>query len=268
MRHSFMKKLAAKVKSNPAAFDNFASMINSEEFKQNIKEAAADPTSTQAKEVLSAVLPVLSFGSRSNLLGSIGDTVSISKALAMGTRYGPASTFLTITPDDVSSPNSLRLCYKSIKKTSFPATASDAFFDNLCHNQAFTDEQQTGNISVPLDYSARVKAASGNPVAIALEFQTLIENILTILIGCCPTFQSSNDSKQVRSWYFKENKKGIFGYITAFFGMIETQQRGALHFHVIIGEGYVQIYLKRQVVMEKQHKKCVMKSKKHWTPCT
>jgi hypothetical protein len=198
---------------------------------------AEDPTSSQAKEVLSAVLPVLSFGSRNNLLGSIGDTTSVSRDMAMTTRYGPASTFLTITPDDVSSPSSLRLCYKSVDNTSFPATASEEFFNNLCKNVPLTDTGDSGNISVPLDYSARLKAASGNPAAVALEFQALIENILTVLIGCKPTFQGSNDSKQVRSWYFKDTKKGIFGYVTAFFGMVETQQRGAMHFHVIIWGG-------------------------------
>jgi hypothetical protein len=89
-----MKKLAAKVISNPASFGIFASMINSEEFKSKIKEAAEDPTSSQA---------VLIFGSRNNLLGSIGDAESVSRAMTMATRYGSASTFLTITPDDVTS---------------------------------------------------------------------------------------------------------------------------------------------------------------------
>jgi hypothetical protein len=130
MRHSFMKKLAAKVKSDPASFESFASMINSEVFKLKIMVAAEDPTSSQAKEVFAAVLPALTFGSRNNLLGAIGDTTSVSRAMTMATRYGSDSTFLTITPNDVSSPIGLRLCYKSIDNTSFPATASDTFFNN------------------------------------------------------------------------------------------------------------------------------------------
>ncbi len=65
----------------------------------------------------------------------------------------------------------------------------------------------------------------------------MIDNVLSILIGCNPTYQSHNDSKEVKTKFFHDRKKGIFGYITAFFGMIETQARGALHFHVIIWGG-------------------------------
>ena len=71
----------------------------------------------------------------------------------------------------------------------------------------------------------------------------MIENTLSILIGCPLDFQPGNCSKQVRSWYFKDkanncpHQKGVFGYVTAYFGCIETQERGALHFHIIIWGG-------------------------------
>ncbi len=77
----------------------------------------------------------------------------------------------------------------------------------------------------------------------ALEFRAVIENVLQILIGCPLDFQPGTNSKQVRTWYFKSSAKncphhkGVFGHVTAYFGCIETQARGALHFHVILWGG-------------------------------
>ena len=64
-----------------------------------------------------------------------------------------------------------------------------------------------------------------------------------ILIGCPLDFQPGNNSKQVRTWYFKSSAKnsphhkGVFGYVTSYFGCVEMQARGALHFHIIIWGG-------------------------------
>ena len=71
----------------------------------------------------------------------------------------------------------------------------------------------------------------------------MIENILTSLIGCPPDFQTHNGSKNVRTWYYESNEsnaprhKGIFGNVLACFGMVQTQQRGALKYHVLLWGG-------------------------------
>ncbi len=78
MRHSVMTEMHVKIKQNPQAFDDFAGMVDSEEFSEKIKLAVEDPTSKVANEVISRILPVLSFGSRKNLLGSLADNRSLS----------------------------------------------------------------------------------------------------------------------------------------------------------------------------------------------
>jgi hypothetical protein len=89
----------------------------------------------------------------------------------------------------------------------------------------------------------RLKLCTSNPVAIAIEFQSLVQNVLSKLIGCKLNFESLGNSRQVRTWYYKDKSKnnphhkGVFGHITAFFGCIETQQRGALHFHLLLWGG-------------------------------
>jgi hypothetical protein len=75
----------------------------------------------------------------------------------------------------------------------FPALGSKHFIDSLKESKLYTE----GNISLPTDYTKHVQLANNNPVAVALEFQTMIENVLTILIGCKPTLETHSDSKQV-----------------------------------------------------------------------
>jgi hypothetical protein len=235
-----MKEMSAKIKKNPLAFEEFAKMIDSDEFKQLILLAARDPTSAAAKQVLSKVLPILSFGTKRSVVGCPTDTLPLLHAMAMSKRYNAGCTFLTITPNDVNSPQSLCLALGSNDNSSFLSVVTPNFFEALRRGDAVFSERSAsdaGTILFPIDYKARVKAASQNPVAVALKFQRLVENVLSVLIGCKPTFRSHNNSKDVRTWCFKDGKKGIFGCVTAFFGMMETQQRGALHFHVIIWGG-------------------------------
>ena len=157
-----------------------------------------------------------------------------------------ASCFLTITPNDVSCPTSFRLAHRSNSNESFPANCSSRFFETIYNDEnLYTEKKRTEGgeevtIQIPCDYTARVQAAAGNPVAVAMEYQALIENIMGILIGCPIHMRHSEDSPLKKSWYFKgtedgsPRKKGCFGYVTGFHGMTETQQRGALHFHVLL----------------------------------
>ena len=57
--------------------------------KKKIVEAGGNPTSKVAKEVLSTVIPVLNFGNgEKNIMGSLGDSSALSRAIAMMHRYG------------------------------------------------------------------------------------------------------------------------------------------------------------------------------------
>jgi hypothetical protein len=158
-----MKNLAGKIKSNPGAFEEYAEMMNSEEMKEKITTAAKNPTSPEAKEVLTLVLPFLSFGSRNMLLGEIGGSEALAQAMAMSYRFGPASTFFTLTPNDVSCPTSFRMSHKSYNNTSFPAAAGDDFlsalkdgsdFNTLPSSSSPTSAPPAGNVGhirIPTD---------------------------------------------------------------------------------------------------------------------
>ena len=84
-----MKNLSVHIKKDPACFNEYAELLSSEEWRNKIEQAGENPTSKVAKEILSTVIPVLNFGNGDrNIMGSIGDESSFSRAVAMMHRYG------------------------------------------------------------------------------------------------------------------------------------------------------------------------------------
>ena len=71
----------------------------------------------------------------------------------------------------------------------------------------------------------------------------MLANVVSHLIGVPLDFSPGEKSHTHRTWFFKSKedgcpiKKGVFGYVTAYFGATETQDRGALHFHLLIWGG-------------------------------
>ena len=187
--HTVINNMVHKVKKDPKAFEEYAKLVRSDEFKEKVKAAAKDSNSKVAKEVLKTVLPIISLGG-SNLLGAglLGDNTSLSRGMAMAKRYGGASTLLTVTPDDINNPTTFRLACNRINNKDFPATVDEKFFESLRKGTEFVGE----NIKIPLNYTKRVQVATQNPVAVAEEFRSLIENTLSILIGCPLDFQPGN----------------------------------------------------------------------------
>ena len=108
---------------------------------------------------------------------------------------------VTITPDDINCPSTLWLATRNIDNQAFPATVDEDFFEKLKEgSKEFSPE---GTIKIPLSYTQRKKASVENPVAVALQFRALMENILTILFGCPIDFQPGLNSKKVTTWFFK-----------------------------------------------------------------
>jgi hypothetical protein len=174
-------------------------------------------------------------------------------------RFGPASVFLTVTPDDVSNPTSFRLGFRSFSNFAFPAVTTHNFIPSIIRGSEYINEI---NIPIPTSYSDSYKKSCENPVAVALEFQAMTENILSILVGCPPKSFHSKQTKSPKQWYFRNHQAegcphhtGIFGDITAFFGTIETQQRGALHFHVLLWGGLTPKLLENSVDFPKLESK-------------
>ena len=239
-RQEVVNNIAAKVRSGKDAMDEYYKLLWSEEFREKIKQAAQNPGGKLAREVWKTVLPFMSLSMRATCPGALHDNSSLQRALSMAKRYGPATLLLTVTPDDVNNPSSFRLACSSLDNTKFPSHVNETFYDNL---QNCSVAMQEDDIKIPLNYSRRFQAATNNPVAVAEEYQAMLSNVVSHLIGVPLDFSPGDKSHSRRTWYFKskENgsprKKGVFGHVTAYFGATETQDRGALHFHLLIWGG-------------------------------
>ena len=242
LRHRVIHNLSAKIKSNTNAFQKFNELMKQKDFKDQLREAAQNYKSRNARKLVNSMTDILTFGSEETILCSLLNKKASSKAMAMIQRHGPASIMLTVTPDDISSPNNIRLAMRNINNVTFPSCADDNFFEHLRSNSTnFLPDNMSTPIS--LSYKDRKKLAVHNPVALAFNFRAMLQNIITVLLGSPLDYQPGVNSKKVTTWWFQSNaknsphSKGIFGFVNAHFGCIEVQSRGALHFHILVWGG-------------------------------
>jgi len=219
-------------------------LVQCPKFSSLLKEAIAAPDGKAAIEVMKTILPILNLSKPISDFGPSQRTQCIACQIACHRRFGPAATFVTLAPNLQDDPTALRATFRSTNNDNFPANIDDNYIEALKNDSSVIGE---GNISLPVGYKQRAKRASDNPVAMAAEYQNLINNVLEILFGIPPdTCTMGTGRKTNRTCYYKYkfgykgNKfrsKGIFGYIFAYYGTHEAQHRGTLHFHVILYGG-------------------------------
>lgn len=100
--------------------------------------------------------------------------------MAMGRRFGPATTFLTMAVDDVNHPNAIRSTFRSFDNNSFPATVDDDFFDKLKQGSKF---RGTGDIKFDMSWPGLACRTTENPVAVASAYKKIIDSTLSVLVG-------------------------------------------------------------------------------------
>ena len=110
---------------------------------------------------------------------------------------GPPSLWITINPSDLHNPIVQVLAGEKIKMDDFMA-------------------------HVGPDKESRAKNVADDPYAAAKFFHFMIATILQTLLGVEVT------PSQVKSGM------GVFGRVTAYFGVVESQGRGTLHLHLLV----------------------------------
>lgn len=110
---------------------------------------------------------------------------------------GPPSIWLTINPSDIHDPIAQVFA------------GEDIDLDDFLN-------------SVHLDNKRRANNIANDPFAASKFFNFMIETILVRLFG-------------VRTTAFHVvSEKGVFGEVAAYFGAVESQGRGTLHFHCLL----------------------------------
>ena len=242
LRHKVIHNLSARVKSNRQAFDKYINLMKQDSFKDEIRQAAQEPKSKKAQTLIKSMADVLSFGTQDTILSSLLNKAAMAKGISMIQRHGPASIMLTVTPDDINDPTNVRLSMRNVSNVSFPSCCDENFFDHLRKNST-NFKPGDSDTKIPLSYNHRKKLAVQNPVALAYNFRAMLQNIITVLLGSPLDYQPGTNSKKVTTWWYQSDAencshwKGIFGHVHAYFGCVEVQQRGALHFHILVWGG-------------------------------
>ena len=224
-RHQNINGVSSTLRGDKVSMNEFVKLVNNEQFKNQLSKAAENPQGSDAKSVIHSILPLLRASGRNTSFGSMERRSGVSHMTAMTNKYGPASIFITIAPDDINNLTGFRLSFRSTNNTSFPATMTKENVDAIRQGSSIIGE---GFVQIPTSYKHRVKAVINNPHSSSKEYKRLIEQVFGILVNIPVSY------KHRKSQDYRQRGPGIFGEILAFYGVTETQKRGALHLHAIL----------------------------------
>ena len=225
-RHETIKAVYGKTR-NKENFDRFVSKFVSPHFQDKLKQAVAEPHSTAGRSVLADVSHMLSSSGKAVTFGSLERVRSKGEIMALGRRFGCASTFLTFAIDDVNNANAIRMTMRSSNNHEYPSCVSSKIHEAVKNGFNVDDV----HIPIPKSYSERYSLLAGNPVGAALVYKKIVNDVLSILIGG----NSSLKRTVFVSW--DNDSIGISGTNLCCFGKTETTGRGSLHFHVVLWGG-------------------------------
>ena len=115
-------------------------------------------------------------------------------------------------------------CSSSLYVTISPNDSTNSLSYAMCLKDPLSFDSDKKEVS---DKYFRSKQAAQNPVGLSMFFHVLITAIMRQLLG-----------------WNKDDKRGIFGNLNGYYGMVESQNRGTLHIHLLIWlEGYVRLFL-------------------------
>ena len=96
---------------NAALFEKCTKFFTSEDFQTKLQMGITNPEGNQAKEVLKKLIPVLTSGGKKTVFCALEHRPAAGKILSMGRAYGAASNFLTVSVDNVHTPEVFQLAF-------------------------------------------------------------------------------------------------------------------------------------------------------------
>jgi hypothetical protein len=202
LRHKVNEAVGAQVKSDNKSFAKFEALVNDASFLDVLERAAAGEAAARTV-VVNEILPFIASSARKVPWGSQERAAEVTKLLALHRRHGPASTFLSLAPDDVHDLLSIRLAHAFRDHSAFPAAQGDAFQAAVLQSSSFESALEGDTSAFDMGEGALQQLAATNPVASAVAFQVMIDAVMRHLL-CFD--ESGMTTKAV-----DERLKGIFG---------------------------------------------------------
>jgi hypothetical protein len=239
MRHKVNTSVGIRAKKCEGEFAAITEIVNDPEFLDKLRAGMLDPKGEAAQDVYRRVLPYCSLSGKHVPWGKMERGQLVGDLLAMCRRFGTGSCFLSVAPDDVWNPTSIRLCFPTSRNDAFPAEVGE-FVDALHSgslNEFFTQwaaghpNQQVLTVPLPTNVRAELQRLAGdNGVATTVLFMELVEFLFEHLVGM-PSERSSTVSRKVDR---EDREKGLFGTPVSWFAVYECNNRLALHVHALI----------------------------------
>ena len=185
MRHAVNRAVTARIKTSPEAFAKFKELLHDANFLQMLEDARDDPKGKAARDVVAKVIGFINLSAGKIPWGSRERAVEFTKLLADTRFAGPSSIFISVSPDDVHNAMTIRLASPHTSSTSFPAKPDPGFYKALSRGttterMAYTPD---GLHTFPMDETSLQLLAAKNPVACAITFEHLVQNVHSNLIG-------------------------------------------------------------------------------------
>jgi hypothetical protein len=102
-RHSNLRTVISKVRSENAECLKFQDMLNDPGFPAQLKAAIADPEGKETKKLVDKITPVLKVGGSNTAFSPAARAAAVSKLHAMVHTLGLPAWYVTVAPDDSRS---------------------------------------------------------------------------------------------------------------------------------------------------------------------
>ena len=222
-------------KGNSKAYQKMDELVNRTGFQEKLDAAVKAPESPDARKLLKSLHNCLTVAGKNQSYGShelrnvVPTIKEISKSL------GPPSVFFTCSLDSKGNPRAFRLSKALVTNRKMPAHLPRRNLDEFIKKMVGDDDaaEENSYFPFPMDEGARAKEGIDNPIAYVQEFMAVVHTLLSVVIGIVPeNFFTHMSGKTIRKTVY-HNKKGALGYVLAYYGVIEANNRGDLHFHLI-----------------------------------
>ena len=220
-RHAASQAVAATVKTNPEAFREFSKWVSDKDFITKLHEAQLNPCSDQSKQLLQLILPHIGLVDK-NIPYSVSQRKSsMGHLYAMMYYLGMPTIYFTFSPDDTYSVLNIRLSNPQANNCTFPANES-GIIDALKRGDA-----QFHDMTITAAGLRTLLASGPGAVAAGEMFRLLVQSVFTNILGMPPCQEAK------RTVPLPLRPHGVFGTITAAFGVTEEQARGSPHMHIV-----------------------------------
>ena len=227
-----MKVLA---KGNSKAFQTMDEVVNTAGFQGRLEAMVKHPDHKESKALLKTLHGCLTIAGKSQLYGSHALRNVPATIKEHSKSLGSPALFLTGSLDSKNNPRAFRLSKMVTSNRTMPAHLPDQDFGDFIE-QMTMDSGTPPEINIfpfPVDESARAKEAVDNPVAYVQEFMSMVNSLLSVITGLPPeNFFGYMSGRTIRKSVYLGDKS-VAGRLFSYFGVVEANNRGDLHFHLV-----------------------------------